>query len=246
MVKYEACPRCRERGKDSRGDNMAIYRDGSKHCFACALHVSPPLGSRWANPGWKEDHKSDSVRKGILPGDYITEIPQHAWKWLLQYGLPVEHWNGLVGYSEIRERLIIRIGDPLAFSLGRYTPKGQSDSAVRKWHVFGDCHNYACPVGDGDIVVLVEDIISAHKIGQVGLGLPLFGTTIFPAHINYIKQQGKPVVLWLDKDQEGTLHKKASNIEALTGLPCDIITTIKDPKELSFAQISNHLAGKHF
>ena len=31
---YEACPKCRDRGADRRGDNLAIYSDGGRHCFA--------------------------------------------------------------------------------------------------------------------------------------------------------------------------------------------------------------------
>jgi hypothetical protein len=31
---YEACPKCRDRGGDRAGDNLALYADGGKHCFA--------------------------------------------------------------------------------------------------------------------------------------------------------------------------------------------------------------------
>lgn len=244
FLKYEPCPKCVEKGKDSRGDNLGVYSDGSKHCYACAFHVFPDSGDRWRNK--QDDHKTLNIVKGLLPGDYVKEVPSHAWEWLLKFGIPADYWRDKIGYSEIRERLIFRIGDPIRFSIGRWTPIDYPNEPVRKWHVFGDSHQVACPVGDGNILVLVEDIISAHKVGHVGHALPLFGTKLYPAHIQYIKQIGKPVLLWLDKDQEGTLHSKASNIEVLTGMPCAVLTTDKDPKELSYESISNHIYSYSF
>ena len=38
VVDREPCPRCREEGKDSSGDNLARYNDGHGHCFACGYH----------------------------------------------------------------------------------------------------------------------------------------------------------------------------------------------------------------
>lgn len=35
----EACPKCREAGGDTKGDNLIVYQDGAAHCFACGHHV---------------------------------------------------------------------------------------------------------------------------------------------------------------------------------------------------------------
>ena len=35
LVKREQCPKCKERGADNSGDNLAVYDDGHKYCFAC-------------------------------------------------------------------------------------------------------------------------------------------------------------------------------------------------------------------
>ena len=37
----EACPKCREAGGDTKGDNLIVYQDGAAHCFACGHHVFP-------------------------------------------------------------------------------------------------------------------------------------------------------------------------------------------------------------
>lgn len=36
----EPCPSCRDAGRDTTGDNLVVFDDGHKHCFACNYHVS--------------------------------------------------------------------------------------------------------------------------------------------------------------------------------------------------------------
>ena len=36
LVKREACPECKKLGKDNSEDNLAIYDDGHKYCYACS------------------------------------------------------------------------------------------------------------------------------------------------------------------------------------------------------------------
>jgi twinkle protein len=38
-VDKEQCPRCAANGGDTSMDNLIIYDDGHKHCFACDLHI---------------------------------------------------------------------------------------------------------------------------------------------------------------------------------------------------------------
>lgn len=44
MSKYlyhTACPECRRNGRDHKGNNMAVYQDGSTYCFACGWTEQP-------------------------------------------------------------------------------------------------------------------------------------------------------------------------------------------------------------
>ena len=34
VVGREACPKCRENGRDNSGDNLARYSNGGAYCFA--------------------------------------------------------------------------------------------------------------------------------------------------------------------------------------------------------------------
>ena len=35
VISTEACPECRRNGNDTKGDNLAVYDDGHKYCYAC-------------------------------------------------------------------------------------------------------------------------------------------------------------------------------------------------------------------
>lgn len=226
VIQRIPCPKCRENGGDSRGDNLAIYDDGGGHCWACGYHIHP----KYYNPVKTEKvyhHGSD-----LLPADFSREVPGVAWRWLLQYGLPISYWKQYVGYSEKDSRLVFTIGDPICFSIGRWL--GEQPNP-RKWFVWGDSHKTATALGDQDSgtkVVLVEDIISAHKVGRVEISIPLFGTVVHPCHFNLLKHIGLPIVLWLDQDQDPYTRKKATQISMVTGLPVEIVSTRKDPKAI--------------
>lgn len=255
FVKYEPCPRCRERGRDRAGDNLALYSDGSKHCFSCHLHVTP---KHYVKPVYEEIRTE--VKK-VLPNDFSRDIPATAWKWLLQYGLGFRYWQPFTGYSEKESRLIFTVGEPIDFSVGRYIDGGTGTSsgvrqgegslvhsvgAKRKWYCYGDAHKKAHVIGDSsaaESIVLVEDIISAHKVGQVTSSIPLFGTNIFEGVLPVLKLYKKPVILWYDADQKDHAVKRAARLSMLTGLPVSYRFTNSDPKSLSFDEIRNVLNG---
>jgi hypothetical protein len=246
-VTYEPCPKCQAIGRDTSADNLVIFADGGGHCFACSYH-RPPVGggNRNINRYLEEDEVSKGLLNAptVLPSDFTRQVPSHAWKWLLQYGLSLRYWLPYVGWSEKDSRLVFTVGDPAEFSLGRYIPGESGEGNQRKWFAYGDCHQTAHVFGDpfsAQEVVLVEDLISAHKVGSVGCAIPLFGTKIFEAVFPVLRHLKLPVVIWLDKDQEQTLSKKAYSLASLTGLQVTYLTTEQDPKCLSTTSIQNLL-----
>lgn len=229
FVRYKQCPKCAERGRDSSADNCGVYDDGSEHCFAnCGYHKFP---KHYVKPN--HEVVLPEVKK-VLPDDFTREVPARAWKWLLQYGLGLKYWQPYCGYSEKQERLIITVGDPIEFSIGRWMGE---ESVKRKWWAYGDCHKTAHIFGDGEHIVLVEDLISAHKVGQITSCIPLFGTRVFDSVVSALKLYQKPVIMWLDKDQQDHARKRAARLSMLTGCDVRYIFTEKDPKECSFQQI---------
>lgn len=235
VVKNAPCPRCRERGKDSRGDNLVVYEDGA-HCFSCGYHEHP----KHYVPKIKEIYVSK-----VLPSDFTREIPTHAWKWLLQYGLSYNYWKEHVGYSPTEQRLVFLVPSPNpVFSLGRYVGENEGTSYIPKWKVWGDSHTHtellsvALPTGRRSITVLVEDLLSAHKVAAAGFSaIPLFGVVVYPCHVKTLRASNNDVVLWFDKDQEGGCARKVTRLQLLINRPVHLVHTRQDPKLLSLSTI---------
>lgn len=45
VVEKKQCPECAKHGRDTAGDNLAVYDDGHTHCFACSYHTGGDDGS---------------------------------------------------------------------------------------------------------------------------------------------------------------------------------------------------------
>jgi hypothetical protein len=124
---------------------------------------------------------------------------------------------------------------------------------TKKWIVWGDSHKHAevikpvhasgAEAGRQHPIALVEDIVSGHKVGQVTDTIPLFGTRIYPCHLYYLINENKPVVLWLDKDQEHNVRKQALQLESVINQPVRVVITDKDPKSYTTEQIMKVIYG---
>ena len=239
FVGLEQCPRCAENGRDRHADNLAVYSDGGSHCFSCGYHKAPQLKYLIA---LKPEEPTYDYKKAVLPSDWQRQIPTNAWKWLLQYGLPMSYWKTHCGYSPKEERLVFPIGTPIRFSIGRYV--GDTLVGATKWKVYGDKSSYVEVISEhlSEQVVLVEDIISAHKIAQVASAIPLFGTIITDNVLAKLRELNRPVRLWLDEDQYSLLPKKIGRLQSLLDVPVSHITTRKDPKGYSELQIKGILS----
>jgi len=119
----------------------------------------------------------------------------------------------------------------------------QRTKGTAKWFVWGDCHRHAEVVGadKGEAIVLVEDLISAHKVGQLTTTVPLFGTMVHNPVMYYLLNDPRPVKLWLDKDQDGNVKKTAIRLQTILNKPVEIIITDNDPKLLTTQQIGELL-----
>lgn len=240
-MKYEPCPTCRERGRDSRGDNLVVWPDGGKHCFSCGFHKNASNLRKLITNG-------EEIRTKVqahLPDDFNRNVPGEAWKWLLQFGLTMSYWRGRCGYSEKTGRLVFPIESSpgvVAFSIGR---RIREDASGRKWYVWGDCHRHAAGLGpiEGP-TILVEDWISANKVAEAGFNtLCLFGTEIHNAHLYYLNDGSqREIIYWLDNDQEERMPKRCARLQMLLGRSCRFVNTRDDPKLLPLEDIKQILS----
>jgi hypothetical protein len=193
-----------------------------------------------------QPRKEEKINATVLPIDFSREVPSHALKWLLQYGLPYSYWKPHIGWSEKDLRLVFPVGEGPEFSIGRYIQRVDHEQGKppRKWYVWGNSHKTAHIFGnytESKQIVLVEDLISAHKISQNTPCIPLFGTSSFASSIPALRHIGLPIVMWLDKDQEQTMPKKCNWLSMLTGLPVRYVVTGNDPKCYAFNRIKEVL-----
>jgi len=122
---------------------------------------------------------------------------------------------------------------------GRYLG---SNSGKGKWFSQGDLKDilHICETArthhDQRSIVLVEDIISAIRVGHTNPAAPLFGSHLSTkTALRYNKLYDK-IILWLDKDKELYSIKVAQQLRAM-GIPCRSVITNKDPKEYSDTEI---------
>lgn len=90
---------------------------------------------------------------------------------------------------------------------------------------------------------MVEDLISAHKVGQVTTCIPLFGTQVHAPVMYYLMNTNKPIKIWLDKDQEYNVRHTALRLQGILNRQVDVITTTLDPKLLELDTIKEVLNG---
>ncbi len=233
FLRYEECPRCARQGRDRAGDNLGVYVDGSTHCFSCGYHRHPKTYVRKV--------VNVDENKAVLPSDFTREVPAAGWKWLLQWGLPYTYWKRYAGYSEAQSRLVLTIGEPTKFSIGRYLG---TDKDTRKWKLYGNGHGFVEILGKEKPgpIVLVEDIVSWHKVGQVAPCLCLFGTNVHSLAIKELKAFKRPVMLWLDDDQYTLYPPKVNRLQTFLDVPVGYIHTKKDPKGFSLQEIERILS----
>lgn len=242
VVHYEPCPKCRREGRDRRGDNLARYADGGAHCFGNCGYFELPRDLRKR----KVKVENASQNKSVLPPDFSREVPASAWKWLFQWGLPYSYWKDSVGWSERDQRLVFLVGQGPAFSIGRFLGQAPTVAGVRvprKWWVYGDSNRYVALLGaekEGP-VVLVEDLLSWHKVAQVHPCIWLSGTKISDKVIATLIALKRPVTLWLDADQYPLLAPKLNRLQTFLRAPVRYIHTEKDPKAYTIEEIRNIL-----
>lgn len=101
------------------------------------------------------------------------------------------------------------------------------------------------PFGKAEVVTLTEDILSAYKVGTVGEGWSLMGTSINRACLAALIARGCKVNVWLDPDAAGRrASKKVLAALRAVGIEARDILSLKDPKLIHRQEIKELLCLK--
>ena len=218
-VKHEACPECRKIGKDTKGDNLAVYPDGGKFCFACGYHES---GTKYSAP-------QEARRRNFSE----SRIPEYS-SLYLEKVLSKEEIDKHFTFDYLLGRIVLRDTLP-EFYWGKsyFGANGQKVLTFGEvpFHVFGE-HE--------DTLVVVEDPISAIVVSRGYACLPLFGAYFPPRwYHNLTVCPFKKIIFWLDKDKAKESLSLALSLRHLfkTGM----IWTEKDPKYYSLPEINAYV-----
>lgn len=176
-----------------------------------------------------------------LPSDFTNDIPPEGRLWLFKGGVTESQWRHYnFGWSDKMQRVVMPIykdlktKSQLIWFQARAVHKGQKPK-------------YLNPSGDRTSLVfftgtktkeitVVEDILSAVRVGTTHHCCSMLGTKITTQQANILSQYDR-VTTWLDPDKAGI--DGAVSIRKAVGLITETrnITTLKDPKEYSNEEI---------
>ena len=229
FIQHTNCPQCGSK------DNLAEYSDGF-YCFGCSYR--------------KKKNDLNSVRSrlqsgvgGTMPSNELdisttNDIPIEPMQWLLQYGITQQDVDTYkLGWNNEHQMLVL-VNTPdyyQARNFGNYGAKYISKG--KKPLIF---------YGLGDILICVEDVLSAIKIVKANknvCAVPLLGSIIPLELTETILKRFNKVLVWLDRDKAIEAVKQARNLKQ-KGINSDVIITPNDPKEYSTGEINTWLKNK--
>jgi hypothetical protein len=248
LLSREACPRCRSYGKDSKGDNLAIYSDGHKNCYACGYYIPSvttigTVKEKLTKKDFDDGYKRYPQVCDRLPLDITPYLSLSAREWLMPYGLaPIE--TRRLWWSDYKQQLIYPVFDEEGHLLmwqARNFGEGQ-----KKYFTSGNVADTIHILPEDGVksprpLILVEDAISAIKVSRYFRAMPLFGGYITSKnlirlrdHVLGIKDE---LGIWLDPDkhQDGLeLRDRAREL----GIDAFLVISKCDPKLHSDTEIS--------
>ena len=222
----------------------------STHCFRC----NDPESHDFVSHGQRSiadimRHRSELAeyrgKPPRFPSDYTKEIPvQYAW--FLKYGIPMAvaaryHF----GWSEFFNRVVVPIYNRDAVTLDAVHMRAVRPDDKPKWLNMGrpspDAMYWARNSRNRqDILVVVEDLISAIKVSLAGYSaVAILGSDITDTQVQRILAVSDTIVVWFDNDAAG--HKGAKNaMKQLFMQGCRLVCQVKseaDPKTYNREQI---------
>ena len=250
-MEKERCPRCAVRGQDTKGDNLAVYPDGHAHCFGCGYHRGVPIYERVR----QLQHGNPLPVKNVdvtydFPADYTTGIAIGPLTWLRSFGITDDEiTKHRMGWSEERKLLVFPVldgdGDLIMWQGRSFSPSkpmveiGKDGKYYPKYITKGPASDILHFVGVStdpkQTIILVEDLISAIKVGRTYQCAPLWGSHIPLKLIQRLSGRFNSLGVWLDRDKTDVALKTV--LRASQYLPSYLITSTFDPKEYTTTAI---------
>lgn len=210
------CPNC------GSSDAKAEYDDGSSYCFSCRAYHKPNYFL-----SKKREEKPNTFKRGLTT---TNTLPIQAKQWLLKYGLTQTEtssycWSDFYG---------------LCFPLPRGGYVCRGFGKPWKYKVLGERHSPVFHFQGATVVIFVEDIVSAIKVGRHTTTIPLLGCVVQKDHLSLAKKYADTFYLWLDPNKRKDSIQQCLRLRGL-GLNISPIFSEVDPKELSDIELKEKL-----
>ena len=172
----------------------------------------------------------------------VSEWPDGAALWLYKAGLGREEIGRLgVYYHPPSDRVVLPVLGPSGpvFYQARAYQKGRMPKYLGPDHKPADL---LAVWGKAEVPTMTEDILSAIKVGMVGEGWAVCGTSVSDHMVASLLKRGTTVNVWLDPDKAGqrAAAKIGKQLRAY-GLQVRNIVSARDPKLHSREEIKGLL-----
>ena len=233
--------------------NVTQLEDGwIWYCFRCQKggkkHISslaPAAYRAWINRPVIQPNQV--VKQVELPIDFTENIPPIGKVWLYKYGITdeeIKYYN--IGYSAYFGRVIMPVyeGEKLIFWIGRNigevtmtNPKYKTVKNYKRKNIY---FKVEPEVDKIDGICIVEDALSAIKVGRHTVSYALIAAHVPDKLILDIRKRVPIIYLWLDPDKQDKMIKWVQRY-TMMGVNIKMIVSDKDPKEYNNKQIIGYL-----
>ena len=227
FIKLGPCPHCGSK------DNRAEYENGY-WCFGCSKYETKDDTQSLRDRIKRKESNEMKITNGIL--ETVKDIPQKGMQWLLKYNISQEEIRKYGISWEPARRLLVLINkknywQARNFGFGNYKYKS---NGIKPLQVYGE----------GDTIVLVEDVLSAIKIARCRYenicATPLLGTSLPKQTMSHLIKKYDKIYVWLDRDKAKDSVQMKNKLRA-AGVTSKAIITPKDPKEYTKTEILHWL-----
>lgn len=224
----ERCPKCSANGADKSGNNLAVYSDTHKYCFACGYIDKGDIVERF-----KTKLNTKVEVKPFTQFNNSGTMDSKGMTYLKKYGLTND---------EINKNYFWDSDGYLVFDGGSYQNARNFTGVGAKYMTRGIIRNNE-PIlqnTQSDTIIIVEDAISAIKVSRVLPSVPIHNSIIPLELILRLSKRFKKLFVWLDKDKNFSALKQAENARLLFEEVRTIWTDL-DPKCYSESEIKKYL-----
>ena len=224
---HTGCPKCGSR------DNLGEYEDHF-WCFGCKYHMrktdTASLRLRL--------NRHNTEEQSVMKLSNIKELPRKAMEWLLSYGISQEEIDKYGIEWNVKEEMLVLLQTAeywQARTFNSRRPKYMSEGS-KPLTIYGQ----------GDTIVIVEDIISAMKIARLHdeyCACPVLGSSLSYDMENQIVEKYKKSAVWLDRDKAKNALRISRKLKQ-RGLESRVVVTDEDPKEYSKGEIRTWLRNR--